>query len=172
MASYEISAPTTPSSSDKTSNDHGFSADVLTEKLLLFKRVHSPYSSNSTLSSTHLPLPLPVPLPQQQSNSRYRSPSPNRHHRQHQSDPLETTITYPEEVVMRRTPQEALHDVLERIERHQQNVQDRERERELELEMETEIVRRHHHRRINPDLLKDHYHTLKQNHGNANLRHT
>ncbi|KAF8925243.1 hypothetical protein BGZ58_000973 [Dissophora ornata] len=66
-------------------------------------------------------------------------------------------------VTQKRNPRDTLKEILQQIDYQKQ---------EKENEMETEIIRRHHHhRRLNPDLLKEH-HTLKQNHGRANLQHS
>jgi len=67
----------------------------------------------------------------------------------------------------KKTPHDALQEILVRIEKQHH---DKELERD---ELEAEALRRHNHRRLSPDLLKGHlHHTLSQNHGNANLRHS
>ncbi|KAF9576983.1 hypothetical protein EC968_000108 [Mortierella alpina] len=152
MASYEMSSSTTPSTG-KT--EHMVSAEALTERLLKFKLEHC--------ADTYLP------LPQQQSN----------HHQHYPSDPFNrpsspsSSIAYPDAVAMgsRRSPQDTLQEILERIERRQhQKMQDH--DLELEMALETETLRRQRRLQLNPEMLKDHHHTLRQNHGNANLRHS
>ncbi|CAO3567502.1 unnamed protein product [Mortierella alpina] len=162
MASYEMSCSTTPSTG-KT--EHMVSAEALTERLLKFKLEHS------SAADTYLP------LPQQQSN----------HHRHYPSDPSSRSsspspspssyppsfVAYPEEAVMssRRRPQDTLQDILERIERrHQEKWQSHDLV-ELDVELRTETLDSHRRLQLNPEMIKDHHHTLRQNHGNANLRH-
>ncbi|KAF9286722.1 hypothetical protein BGZ68_002622 [Mortierella alpina] len=157
MASYEMSRSTTPSTG-KT--EHIVSAEALTERLLKFKLEHS--------ANTYLP------LPQQQSN----------HHRHYPSDqsfsisssPASSSssfIAYSEEAATgssRRSPQDTIQEILERIERRQHEKW-LEHDLELEMELHTETLRRQRRLHLNPEMLKDHHHTLRQNHGNANLRH-
>ena len=70
----------------------------------------------------------------------------------------------------RRSPQDTLQEILERIERRQyEKLQGH--DLEMEMELQTETLRRHRRLQLNPEMLKDHHHTLRQNHGNANLRH-
>jgi hypothetical protein len=67
----------------------------------------------------------------------------------------------------RSTPEESLKELLEEMDQ-------RDRERELDFEQEQrelEFLKQHHRYRLNPELLRDTTYSLRQNHGNANLRH-
>ncbi|KAG0370786.1 hypothetical protein BC939DRAFT_448654 [Gamsiella multidivaricata] len=96
----------------------------------------------------------------------------NSLHRQHQHQHhhCDLSIDTSNTVTSKCSSQDTLMEILQQID-HRHLQKDLEKENELELE-EAATLRRHRRYKLNPDLLKDHPFTLKQNHGLANLRHS
>ncbi|GJJ77157.1 hypothetical protein EMPS_09516 [Entomortierella parvispora] len=99
----------------------------------------------------------------QQPNGRHSHHASSSSRHNHRHDEHSSTSE-------KKSPHDALQAILNRIDKQHQ---EKELEKEKERELEAELLRRHNHPRLSPELIRDHlHHTLKQNHGNANLRHS
>ncbi|KAG0055477.1 hypothetical protein BGZ83_008482 [Gryganskiella cystojenkinii] len=144
---------------DKTMimDEHSVRPELLSEKLHQIKQQqltqqpngrHSHHSSSASSASHHSHL---------------------SHHRHHDSSLASSSSS---NGTVKKSPQVALQEILVRIDKtHHERELEKEKEREQEA---ADTLRRQQHRnKMSPDLLKDHLPlTLKQNHGNANLRHS
>ncbi|KAG0041091.1 hypothetical protein BGZ83_002365, partial [Gryganskiella cystojenkinii] len=139
-----------PFGNDMPMGPHGVSPEALSEKLQHLQQQLLTQQPNSRHHGHH-------------SRSHHDSSASSSSHRHHHLYSHESSSVDCD----KKSTQDALHEILTRIERHRHEKEEKERE------LEAEILRRQNNtRKLNPDLLKDHlHHTLKQNHGNANLRH-
>ncbi|KAI8348714.1 hypothetical protein B0O80DRAFT_462110 [Mortierella sp. GBAus27b] len=139
------------------------------------KSIHMYHSSTTTLSSSMTTREYLSVSVESSSNHQCFHPELHRHHSHgHGSeDPEESTPSIDSSsqthaIAQRpRTPQESLKELLDDMEQ-------RNRERHFTFEQEQPefgFMRQHHHQRLNPELFKDMGYSLRQNHGNANLRH-